>query len=68
MKTEFNYKIAPKSDGLIGVLRNTSLAFAVVVRDVTARRELDTIKLAINVTWFFFPFWYGKEHELCNVQ
>lgn len=24
-----------------------------MVRDVTARRELDTIKLAINVTWFF---------------
>lgn len=55
MKTEFNYKIAPKLDGLIGVLRSTSLAFAIVVRDVTARRELDTIKLAINVTWFF-PF------------
>lgn len=53
MKTEFNYKIAPKSDGLIGVLKSTSLAFAIVVRDVTARRELDTIKLAINVTWFF---------------
>lgn len=53
MKTEFNYKIAPKPDGSIGVLRSTSLAFAIVVRDVTVRRELDTIKLAINVTLFF---------------
>lgn len=37
--------------GLIGVLRrSTSLSFAIVVRNVIARRELDAIKLAINVT------------------
>lgn len=36
---------------IIGALRrSTSLTFAIVVRNVIARRELDTIKLAINVT------------------
>lgn len=44
-------------------MRSPGLAFASVERGVIARKELATIKSAINVTWFFFLSGTGKEHE-----
>lgn len=49
-------------------VRSPGLAFASVERGVIARKELATIKSAINVTWFFSFLGLGRNMSLHRVQ